>query len=84
MNKEIFNNLYIFEYKLFINIFFLKYTATQSKLQPSLSNFMRYAKVELAPPSTSDIPAIQKSFANIIARSKNGKYNTLTVKVINI
>ena len=55
--------------------------ATKGKIQPCITSFMRFAKVELAPPSASDLPAIQKGFSNLLTSAKTGKYKSFTTKV---
>lgn len=49
--------------------------------KPNLATFVKYAKVELTPPSPGDIPAITNGIKNIISGAKSGKWKSLTVKV---
>ncbi|XP_066581042.1 ATP synthase subunit g, mitochondrial [Prorops nasuta] len=51
---------------------------TESK--PKLSIIARYAKVELTPPSFSDIPAIRSGISNLLQSAKSGRYRDLTVR----
>ncbi|XP_011311523.1 ATP synthase subunit g, mitochondrial [Fopius arisanus] len=48
--------------------------------KPQVENFLRYAKVELTPPSVGDIPAIRAGFGKLIHSAKTGAYKDLTVK----
>nr|BAN20751.1 hypothetical protein [Riptortus pedestris] len=48
--------------------------------KPNLATFIRYAKVELTPPSPRDIPAITSGLKNIISSAKTGKWKTVTVR----
>ena len=41
---------------------------------------MKYAKVELTPPTPGDIPAIRQGIGRLISGAKNGAYKNLTVK----
>merc|ERR1712156_214223 len=47
---------------------------------PRLQTFVRYAKVELVPPSPAEIPAVQKGFQDLVLAARTGKYKALTVK----
>lgn len=48
--------------------------------KPGLVRFGRYAKVELTPPTFSDIPAIRSGISRLITSAKTGRYRELTVK----
>ncbi|GAB1606099.1 ATP synthase subunit g, mitochondrial-like [Argonauta hians] len=50
------------------------------KAQPGLQTFVRYARVELTPPSFSDMPKVSQGFANLTTGLKTGKWKNLTVK----
>ena len=49
--------------------------------RPRLETFLKFAKVELTPPSLSDGPAIAKSINQIRNSAVTGKWKQLTVKV---
>lgn len=46
--------------------------------KPKLATFMKYAKVELTPPTPADIPKITSGIKDVIRQTKN--YKDLTVK----
>ncbi|XP_022222160.1 ATP synthase subunit g, mitochondrial [Drosophila obscura] len=48
--------------------------------RPQLDVFLKYAKVELTPPTPADIPAIRQSIGNIVKGAKTGSYKNLTVR----
>lgn len=48
--------------------------------KPQLGIMLRYAKVEMAPPKLSDIPAIRSGIAKLIHSAKTGGYRDLTVR----
>ncbi|XP_030561281.1 ATP synthase subunit g, mitochondrial [Drosophila novamexicana] len=48
--------------------------------RPQLDVFLKYAKVELTPPTPGDIPAIRQSIGNIVKSAKTGSYKNLSVK----
>jgi hypothetical protein len=52
--------------------------------KPCLNTAWRYAKVELRPPSLSELPQIQKTFSDLIVAGKTQKWKNLTVKVLNL
>ncbi|XP_014285636.1 ATP synthase subunit g, mitochondrial isoform X2 [Halyomorpha halys] len=49
-------------------------------VKPNLAIFVKYAKVELTPPSPKDIPAITGGIKNILSAAKTGKWKTITVR----
>lgn len=51
-----------------------------AEAQPRFNTFLRYAAVELTPPTPGDIPAIRKSIGNIMRGVKTGAWKNLTVK----
>lgn len=51
---------------------------TQAK--PKLAIFMRYAKVELAPPKLSEIPEIRAGLGKLISSAKSGAWKQQTVR----
>ncbi|EDW02945.1 ATP synthase subunit g, mitochondrial [Drosophila grimshawi] len=48
--------------------------------RPQLDVFLKYAKVELTPPTPGDIPAIRQSMGNLVKSAKTGSYKNLSVK----
>lgn len=48
--------------------------------RPQLDVFLKYAKVELTPPTPADIPAIRQGLGNLIKGAKTGSYKNLSVK----
>lgn len=51
---------------------------TQAK--PKLNVFMKYAKVELTPPTPGDFPAIKQSIGKIISGARTGAWKQVPVK----
>lgn len=47
---------------------------------PKLKVFQAYARVELVPPSPSELPAVKKSISHLINAAKNGHYKELTMR----
>ncbi|KAK2179989.1 hypothetical protein NP493_463g01066 [Ridgeia piscesae] len=54
--------------------------ACQRSAEPKLKEFMKYARVELAPPTAADLPVIQKGFSNLMTAAKTKKWKALTVR----
>merc|ERR1711890_13733 len=52
----------------------------QGSVTPRLQTFWRYAKVELRPPSLTEMPQVQKGFSDIVNAAKSGKWKNLTVR----
>lgn len=48
--------------------------------QPGLKTFVRYAKVELTPPTLGEMPKVSEGFQNLATSVKTGKWKTITVK----
>ncbi|XP_014097688.1 ATP synthase subunit g, mitochondrial [Bactrocera oleae] len=48
--------------------------------RPQLETFLKYAKVELTPPTPADIPAIRQGIGRLINGARTGAYKNLTVK----
>ncbi|KAL5020483.1 hypothetical protein ScPMuIL_003375 [Solemya velum] len=48
--------------------------------KPKLATFWKYAKVELKPPSPSEIPQIQQSLQNLVLAARTGKWKQLSVR----
>lgn len=51
---------------------------TQAK--PKFGVFMKYAAVELTPPTPGDIPAIKNGIVKLVSGAKNGAWKNLTVR----
>ncbi|CAH1407755.1 unnamed protein product [Nezara viridula] len=49
-------------------------------VKPNLATFVKYAKVELTPPSPKDIPAVASGIKNILSSAKTGKWKNITVR----
>lgn len=48
--------------------------------RPKFDVFLKYAKVELTPPTPADIPQIRAGIGRLISSAKNGTWKNLTVK----
>ncbi|XP_062549234.1 ATP synthase subunit g, mitochondrial [Armigeres subalbatus] len=48
--------------------------------RPKFNVFLKYAKVELTPPTPGDIPAIRDGIARIVSGARTGAWKNLTVK----
>ncbi|XP_073989319.1 ATP synthase F(0) complex subunit g, mitochondrial-like [Rhodnius prolixus] len=48
--------------------------------KPNLATFVKYAKVELIPPTPGEISGISKGIKNVITSAKTGKWKQLTVR----
>jgi len=48
---------------------------------PKYNLFMKYAKVELAPPTPADIPQIRSGIQKLLTGFRTGKWKETTVKV---
>jgi len=51
-----------------------------AQARPRLDVFLKYAKVELTPPTPADIPAIRQGIGRIISGARTGAYKNLTVR----
>lgn len=49
-------------------------------VRPNLMTFIRFAKVELTPPSPGEFGQVAQGMKNIISGAKNGKWKNLTVR----
>jgi len=47
---------------------------------PRLQTFLRYARVELAPPTPEQIPQATQAIKGLVAAARQGKWKTVTVK----
>ncbi len=65
---------------LFLILFSTSFSDAVSKMQPHLSEFWSKAKVEMAPPGPSEIPAIRKGFVQMKDNLLNGKFLDNSVK----
>lgn len=59
---------------------FLSFLALAAQAKPKFGVFMRYAKVELTPPSPADIPAIKNGIVKLLSSAKTGAWKNLTVR----
>lgn len=48
--------------------------------KPKLAVFVRYAKVELVPPSPTEIPQIMRGFSNLLRGARTSSWRNLTVR----
>ena len=48
--------------------------------RPKLQTFLKYAKVELTPPSPTEIPQIKNDLVKLVSAGKNGRWKQVTVK----
>lgn len=48
--------------------------------KPKLAVFLKYAKVELTPPTPGEIPQIKTELGSLVKSIKGGKWKELTVK----
>ncbi|XP_037073054.1 ATP synthase subunit g, mitochondrial-like [Pollicipes pollicipes] len=55
-------------------------TSLVNAARPRLATFVKYARVELTPPSPGDIPAIQKGVQELVKSARTGAWRNLTVK----
>ncbi|XP_067618675.1 ATP synthase subunit g, mitochondrial [Eurosta solidaginis] len=51
-----------------------------AEAKPQLNIFMKYAKVELTPPTPGDIPAIRQGIGRLITGARTGAWKKLTVR----
>ncbi|CAL8122724.1 unnamed protein product [Orchesella dallaii] len=54
--------------------------ALLKQAQPKFATFLKYAKVELAPPTPGDIPKAIGGIRNILSSFRTGRYKQLTVR----
>jgi F-type H+-transporting ATPase subunit g len=54
--------------------------ALMSQARPKFANFMRYAAIELTPPSPTDLPAIKNGIVKLVSGVKTGAWKNLTVR----
>lgn len=76
----------IYTYFTFIKIFLnyliiILYLAVVEASKPKLDIFLKYAKVELAPPTPSEIPAAIGGFRKLITAFGTGKWRHTPVRV---
>ncbi|XP_067010080.1 ATP synthase subunit g, mitochondrial [Anabrus simplex] len=48
--------------------------------KPRLETFVKYAKVELVPPTPGDIPAIRSGIGKLLSGARTGRWKNVTVK----
>lgn len=54
--------------------------ALLTQARPKFATFMKYAKVELAPPTPGDIPAIRQGLGRLVSSARSGAWKKLSVK----
>lgn len=64
---------------IIIVIFFL-FLGLVTQAKPKLQVFLKYAKVELTPPSPGDIPEIRAGIGRLLNSAKTGKWKQFTVR----
>lgn len=69
------------QYILGVTLFFPHPVAAAKYSQPKLEVFLKYAKVELVPPTPADIPKIRVGIQKILGGIRTGRWKQLTVKV---
>lgn len=56
------------------------FPALLTQARPKFNVFMKYARVELTPPTPGDIPAIRDGIARLVSGARTGAWKNLTVK----
>ncbi|XP_026759020.1 ATP synthase subunit g, mitochondrial [Galleria mellonella] len=51
-----------------------------AQARPQFNIFLKYARVELAPPKVSEIPQIKAGIGRLLSSAKTGAWKQLTVK----
>ncbi|CAG9763008.1 unnamed protein product [Ceutorhynchus assimilis] len=51
-----------------------------AEAKPRLNTFLKYAKVELTPPTPADIPQIRAGIGRLLSGAKNGNWKNVTVR----
>lgn len=51
--------------------------------KPKLATFIKYAKVELAPPKISELPEVAAGIGRVMRSAKSGAWRHVTVRVSN-
>ncbi|XP_046387711.1 ATP synthase subunit g, mitochondrial [Ischnura elegans] len=54
--------------------------ALMDDAQPKFQTFLKYAKVELTPPTPADIPQIRSGIQRLMSGFRTGKWKQLTVR----
>lgn len=54
--------------------------AAQRYGRPRMETFLRYARVELQPPTMADVPAIREGAQRIVCAIRSGGWRQLTVR----
>ncbi|XP_059615401.1 ATP synthase subunit g, mitochondrial [Phlebotomus argentipes] len=53
---------------------------TLAQARPKFNTFLKYAKVELTPPTPGDIPAIRQGIARLISGARTGAWRNVSVR----
>ena len=61
--------------------YLINLTAAVDSATPKLNTFMRYAKVELVPPTPAEVGGVAQGFTNIIKSAQTGAWKKMPVKV---
>ncbi|XP_060531725.1 ATP synthase subunit g, mitochondrial [Cylas formicarius] len=51
-----------------------------AEARPRLNTFVKYAKVELSPPTPADIPQIRAGISKLISGARAGNWKNVTVR----
>lgn len=51
-----------------------------AQAKPKFATFLRYAAVEMTPPSPADLPAIKNGIVKLVSGAKTGAWKNLTVR----
>lgn len=58
----------------------LNFSAGIAAGRPKFNIFLKYAKVELAPPKLSEIPQIKAGIAKLLSSARSGAWKNQTIK----
>lgn len=56
------------------------FVALMTQGRPKFQTFLKYAAVELTPPSPADLPAIRQGLGKIVSGARTGAWKNATVK----
>ena len=56
------------------------FTELLVQARPQLDVFLKYAKVELTPPTPADIPAIRQGISRLVTGARTGAYKNVSVR----
>lgn len=55
-------------------------SAALAQARPKFNIFMKYARVELAPPKLSEVPQIKAGIGKLLSSAKSGAWKNQTIK----